>query len=441
MSSSGPTRARLEDFDVNLKTGFLPSRPLPHLPLKYRSWEEALSSAPNLLSLGDDESEDALRRRPLGEAWRRQFLEAPVLDTYELEDNPELQKRAHLVLAWLLHFFVHSIPSTGERILVPKAIGIPLVRVSRMLGIAPVLTYGDTVLWNWELVDPEKPVSMENIRIQNLFTGRDSERNFYHASAQVEFFGIDVVRIIERYNRLSRKDVLYIPKAARCLNDLESVISGIAEVMGSIRSACDPHEFYWDVRPWFDGADSKGPSSAGWTFEGIPNSQSLDLSGPSAGQSSVIHAVDIFLDIDHKLRERRAPAPSRLNAQADRGFMDRMRRYMPGPHRAYLTYLEQVPHAIRSIAKSSPALREPYDSAVMALKQLRDSHIRIVCLYVINMSHQPPKGSGCPATAEIQRLRRSMEDREGPIRGTGGTDLAALLKAGRDATRRAVLKP
>jgi len=62
----------------------------------------------------------------------------------------------------------------------------------------------------------------------------------------------------------------------------------------------------------------------------VGDSDTLDLSGPSAGQSSVMHALDIFLDIDHKLKDRRSPAPSANNKKADLGFMERMRLYMPG---------------------------------------------------------------------------------------------------------------
>jgi len=53
-----------------------------------------------------------------------------------------------------------------------------------------------------------------------------------------------------------------------------------------------------------------------------------------------MHALDIFLDIDHKLKDRRSPAPSANNKKADLGFMERMRLYMPGKHRDYLEHLD-----------------------------------------------------------------------------------------------------
>ena len=72
-----------------------------------------------------------------------------------------------------------------------------------------------------------------------------------------------------------------------------------------------------------DGADADGPSSPGWVYEGV-NDSHLPLSGPSAGQSTVFHSLDVWLDIDHKLKQRRYPAPSDENKKADHSFMERM---------------------------------------------------------------------------------------------------------------------
>ena len=106
---------------------------------------------------------------------------------------------------------------------------------------------------------------------------------------------------------------------------------------------------------------------------------------------------------------------------------------MPGLHRDYLEYLDNSPRQLRDVAKQSAALREPYNATVKALKKFRDAHIRIVCLYIVNASR-----AQCPMMASIAR-QQGQEVGNGPARGTGGTELATLLKAGRDATSRAVL--
>lgn len=117
---------------------------------------------------------------------------------------------------------------------------------------------------------------------------------------------------------------------------------------------------------------------------------------------------------------------------------------MLGKHRAYLEHLEKSPRSIRELAQSTPHLREPYNNAVLALKKLRSLHMRVACLYVVNMSKTTNPRSVCPAVTMMGRQAAMMEatrpPKREPIRGTGGNELAVLLKAGRDATSRAVLK-
>ena len=349
-----------------------------------------------------------------------------------------------MVLAWLVNFYVHSIPPSdiGELIYIPRSLAVPLVDISKILKIAPVLTFADTVLWNWDLVNPHLPVSIENMRFVNLFSGTEDERNFYTTSARAEFAGVEMLRIINDYANLPNvTDRASISTIARDLGKLKNVIEGIDTIIQAVRDVVDPHVFYWEIRPWYEGSQAKGPTEPRWIYEGVPDSDKLDLSGPSAGQSSVMHALDIFLDIDHKLRERRSPAPSPANKKANTGFMERMRLYMPGKHRDYLNHLASTSRPIRQLAKETRELREPYDAAVMALKKLRDMHMRIATLYIVSMSRSsPPVGCGCPVAAMMAKQEKEAAEGKGPARGTGGNELSALLKAGRDATRRAVLK-
>ena len=341
-----------------------------------------------------------------------------------------------------MHFYVHSIPPDAIEgsILVPRSLVAPLIAVSHVLRIAPVLTFADTVLWNWELVDPKLPVTIENMRFgQELFSGTDAERNFYLGSARAELIGVQMLHIFNDYHNLPNvTDLSSISKINRLLARLTTVIQEVAASVMSMREIVDPHMFYWEVRPWFNGSGSDAEAPA-WIYEGVGDTSKLDLSGPSAGQSSVMHAVDLFLDIDHKLQQRRYPAPSDANKRADHGFMERMRWYMPGKHRDYLTYIAEYSRPVREVAQDTPAIREAYNTAVTALKKHRDSHMRIACLYVLTMSRSTVPPPGCPMFAMAKRMEREAA-KSGPVTGTGGNELSLLLKAGRDATTRAVLK-
>lgn len=241
-------------------------------------------------------------------------------------DRKKLQ-RAHLVLAFLVHFYVHSMPPKAEQAptVIPKTLAVPLVAVSRTLGIAPVLTYADTVLWNMVPIDSRYPIAPDNMDFQYTFSGTDDEKAFYTTSAAVELRGAELLQIFEDFNSLpATADVTMIPKLAKDLQRVASIIAEMSDIVKSVRASCDEHVFYWAIRPWYCGSDADGPSSPGWIYEGCESAGRLDLSGPSAGQSPVMHALDIWLDIDHKLKERRSPAPSDDNKRADRGFMERM---------------------------------------------------------------------------------------------------------------------
>ncbi|KAE9398152.1 Indoleamine 2,3-dioxygenase [Gymnopus androsaceus JB14] len=438
------------DFDIDPTTGFVPPEPLPRLPSDYKIWEDALSEAPDVLRLGDDMSDEAKELSSDGEAWRDRIRSRPVLDIQRLKDQPRLLQRAHLVLAWLVQYYVHSLPPTSPPTpkRVPESLAVPLVEVSKVLGIAPIITFADTITWNWVPINPDRPVSIDNMALAHSFSGRDDERHFYQVQAAVELHGTQLLRIIEDYNRIPNlDDFTSIFKVARDLTRLTAIIEEISDLIQSMRSGCDPHIFYWEMRPWFDGSDAGGPSQPGWIYEGVdPHTPELQyLSGPSGGQSTVMHALDLFLDIDHKLQQKRYPSPSAENKRADHGFMDRMRHYMLGKHRAYLDYLEKSPRSIRELAQGTPTLREPYNNAVSALKKLRTLHMRVACLYVVNMSKTANPRSACPVAAMMERQAATMEadarpKKREPIRGTGGNELALLLKAGRDATSRATLK-
>ncbi|OCH92108.1 Indoleamine 2,3-dioxygenase [Obba rivulosa] len=420
-----------EEFDVHPQTGFFPAQPLRKLVEPYGVWEQTLRDARGVVTLWNDRSEEAVSKKPEGDRWRSRVREMPVLSTAAIHETPQLQ-RAHMVLACTMHFYVHSLPPEEKepRVRIPRSLAVPLVEISKLLRIAPVLTFADVVLWNWELVDPSLPLSSQNIKYEDLFSGVETERQFYMISAAVELKGVEMLKIFEDFYNIPDPTAFpAIGKIASDLVQLKKIIEELTEIFRLIRTTLDPNVFYWVVRLWWSGAKNT-PSKIEWLFEGVPNSAVLDIGGGSAGQSSVMHALDIFLDVDHKLEKKRTPAPSANNQKSELGFMERMRRYMPGKHREYLEYISSMRPTVRDVAKQITTLAEPYNDTVLALKKLRDLHIQIVALYVVTRSGSTP----------IPGIVPEPKDEEEPVRGTGGSAVSSLLKAGRDATARAVLQ-
>lgn len=58
------------DFDINSDSGFFPPQRLKRLQDAFDIWEDALAEASDKLTLGDDDRDEAIVKRPLGEAWR-----------------------------------------------------------------------------------------------------------------------------------------------------------------------------------------------------------------------------------------------------------------------------------------------------------------------------------------------------------------------------------
>ena len=63
------------EFQISRETGFLPPAPLERLPPAFELWERALADANDTLSLGEDDSEEAISRREASEQWRQRLRE------------------------------------------------------------------------------------------------------------------------------------------------------------------------------------------------------------------------------------------------------------------------------------------------------------------------------------------------------------------------------
>ena len=369
----------------------------------------------------------------------------PTLPTADLCQSELLLRRSHHVLAWIMHFFIHSLPPEAE-IRIPAPITLPLLQICVQLQLPPVITYSDDVLYNWALKVPstEPTPALDNLRSLTLFTGTRDEEEFYLASARIELRGVDALEIMRAtMDELFVGDTLASRRITRYLQSLVRVLDDLARLLLAVRDGCDPDVFYHLVRPWFNGADS---GSKKWTFEGLDEDAGTglrvpaELSGPSAAQSSLIQALDTFLGVDHTApnpahththatfppsssspvtpapaSEARAPTTTTTTtttatatASADvlpkPPFLTRMRAYMPRHHRNFLRHLGAAPRPLRAaVARmDDAALTEAYNAALDALRRFRDAHLRIVALYIVGPSH---RGAHASVTASTPRAQ------------------------------------
>lgn len=373
-----------------------------------------------------------------------------------MKHSAVLLRRAHVVLAYLLHLYIHSLPPT-EEVLIPKPISLPLLRVSKELDVPPLLTYADTVLYNWaHRTQPEAPGSdgvrvptLHNLRTQTMFTHTSDEEEFYLCSARIELQGVAALEIMRlTMDETFVDDAIAVQRITSYLAQLARIIASLKDLLLDVRGGCDPEVYYSRVRPWFRGEDSD-PFKRKWVFEGLADDHTLaqpeELSGPSAGQSSIVHVLDIYLGVDHQA----ASTPARPS------FMSRMQRYMPRNHRLFLNHLQANPRPLRDFVQrhqaSQAELSQRYNEAVVALKEFRDAHMIIAALYILGPSRRAAARAKAATVAakandqnpDQQQQQPDLSDvshsRANRLKGTGGTDLVKFLKETRTRTAQTIL--
>ncbi|KAI0273961.1 hypothetical protein BGY98DRAFT_1118691 [Russula aff. rugulosa BPL654] len=394
------TTLAAHDFDVDTRTGFMPPNPpLARLPSQWEPWEQLLDDAQSYrLQLGK-KINITEEEKSGSESWRARVAQLPTLPTAELCQSELLLRRSHHVLAWTMHFYIHSLPPEAE-IRIPAPITVPLLQICVQLELPPVITYSDDVLYNWALKVPstEPTPALDNLRCLTLFTGTRDEEEFYLASARIELRGVDALEIMRAtMDELFVGDTLAARRITRYLQSLVRVLDDLARLLLAVRDGCDPDVFYHVIRPWFNGADS---GSKKWTFEGLDDDTGTAL---------------------------------RVPAELSAPFLSRMRAYMPRHHRNFLRHLGAAPRPLRAaVARmGDAALTEAYNAAVDALRRFRDAHLCIVALYIVSPSHRSAYTSATSPTPQIAAPRL--------LRGTGGTDLIKFLKGVRDRTSEATL--
>ncbi|GME77022.1 unnamed protein product [Ambrosiozyma monospora] len=174
-----------QDYDVSLKTGFLPEDlPLAELPEYFKPWEKIAKVIPALL----------LTHR-VRSAIDKQV---PLLSTANLKTEAEY-RRAYSVLGFLAHAYIWGVSEPTNKL--PESIAKPWIEVSDHLRLPPIGTYAGLCLWNYQPIfgdlhellenghenisDPSE--FLDNIQTITTYTGSLDESWFYLVSVYFEY--------------------------------------------------------------------------------------------------------------------------------------------------------------------------------------------------------------------------------------------------------------
>ncbi|TPX56426.1 hypothetical protein SpCBS45565_g08416 [Spizellomyces sp. 'palustris'] len=478
-----PVIPALEDYDIHPLHGFLPADPPPlqRLPEYFEPWEKILDDLSPLLVAG---------------ALRKAVKQLPVLATDVLSTKREWQ-RAYLVLSFIGQGYVWGKNEDVVEVL-PVALARPWYDVAQYLGLKPVITYAAVELYNYRLLDTNGPWDLSNFAVMNTFTGPD-EAWFYLISIATESAGAPALpAIVACLHAVVKQD---LPALVANLKIIAEAVEDITKIMVRMYEKNDPHIFYHRVRPYLAGWEHSSELPDGLFYEGVlparetlkspsehcpiygvkgvyvnkfncpyPVQDSVEnlatafagikiegtyrkYAGASAGQSSLIHSLDVALGILHhptkstKTSPPLSPIDPHANGNSSKrpiNHIHEMRKYMPGPHREFIYALERAP-SIRDFVNElvntpsyDPALSDEvsrmYNRCVEGMRAFRDRHLQVVATYIVVQARKKKEVGhlDVPQASQSLRVQQSLQ-----ARGTGGTDLIPFLKQSRDETSEA----
>lgn len=400
----------ITQFDVFPTTGFLPDKlPLERLPQEYyQPWETVVNNLPSLI---------------LTKRIRSVIDKLPVLETTQLTTVEEY-RRAYLALGFLAHAYVWGTDTPTDKL--PTQIAEPWIKVANHLGLPPIATYAGLCLWNFKQIIPSDDLwDLDNLTTINTFTGSIDESWFYLVSVYFEHKG--ALSITTGMNALECAQNKDTKGLVEHLQQLAESIDMLGSVLMKMEEMCDPHVFYFRIRPYLAGW--KNMTEVGLKGVYYGNESSVrNYSGGSNAQSSLIQFLDILLGVKHYSTGER-PSPYKQTSGELNGFMDEMRSYMPEPHQKFLLELQRITTIKDFVHKQNdPELNLSFDACLAMLKLFRDKHIQIVTRYIVLQAQKLAK-LGSTGTLRSGLARAKKEER-----GTGGTSLLPFLKQCRDET-------
>jgi indoleamine 2,3-dioxygenase len=290
-------------------------------------------------------------------------------------------ERLHQAYGFLANAWMWTPEGPPSRSL-PPALAIPYAAVSARLGRPPTLSYADTQLLNWRLIDPAAGYAPENIAPVQVFRDDPDEAWFWVIHIAIEAAGADGVMAGRDACRAAHADDAAALEAA--LARIAAAFDAITALARRISEGCSADAFYHTLRPFMFVPPE------GIVFEGVAEwgGRPQVFLGQTGAQSSLLPALCAALGIRHGETELTA-------------YLEAVRAYMPPAHRAFIAELDGG--SVREAAARSPALRQAYNACVAGAAEFRRTHLTLAATYVA-AKVENPKGTG--GTDFMRWLRR-----------------------------------
>ncbi|GAB5491079.1 MAG: hypothetical protein Phog2KO_12940 [Phototrophicaceae bacterium] len=358
-------------WEISQQTGFLiQPQPLHSLIGHIHNAEKIELLANNLA--------DLLETRQI-----RQELDAlDILNLTHLDDEAVIE-RAFQIYAYLASAYVFA---TGENPAkhIPASIAIPLVTLAEKVERPPILAYAPYTLANWQKIDPNGAIEVDNLQLVQKFIYKHDASWFTLIHVDIEARASKAISAIPRLEQAIIQD-----DSEQVIQSLKAIYDSLADMMATLKRMpehCHPSVYYHEVRPYifsFEDIVYEGVEK----FAGKPQS----FVGETGAQSSIIPALVRVLGVSHQETTMTK-------------YLRIMQDYMPKPHREFIQAIN--PSALRGTIQkmNQQAMINAYNETLQQLLVFRKMHIRYAASYIANQSSDSVGTGGTEFMTWLQKL-------------------------------------
>ncbi len=209
----------------------------------------------------------------------------------------------------------------------PEVLAKPWVKVSKILGRPPILSYGSYCLDNWYRPNPKEEISLENVALLTNFLGGVDEDWFVTIHVCIEDAASEAIKaayaLAEMTDINSEQEILHNLKA------ITGSLKKVNKIFSRMPEKCDPYIYYHRVRPFIFGTKDNPDLKQGLIYKGEFNDEPQFFRGETGAQSSIMPFLDGALGVYH-------------TKDSLRHYLNEMREYMPPKHREFMEVLEKI---------------------------------------------------------------------------------------------------
>jgi indoleamine 2,3-dioxygenase len=305
-------------------------------------------------------------------------------------------------ISFIAHSFIWG-SETPSKIL-PEVIAKPWVKLSKILGRPPILSYASYCLDNWYRLNKKDDICLENVGLHTNFLGGVDEDWFVTIHVCIENAAGDAIKAATKLAKLNEKHSvrdfsIHLRAIINSLRKVNAIFSRMPE-------KCDPYVYYHRVRPFIFGTKDNPDLRKGLIYQNQFNNKPQFFRGETGAQSSIMPFLDGALGIYHTQDHLRH-------------YLNEMRDYMPPEHRSAIEHVENISNAKALIHESKKLINE-YNKCLEEIRIFRAQHLEFAATYIHKQSQiKNPFGRGGST-----------------ITGTGGTPFMKYLKKHRDETQK-----